>query len=235
MMPSLLLHLYLIAMFSLSYEFELNHQCITRLAKKIHVVPKMGLYDSPLPPRPPPRKTPKGKAENWEDDDDDDDSQDTEDDARYESSSSTLFTFNKLGKEVRGLLPNLGRRLDSGVGCYFEPSDRLVQNLVGKTSCSVSDACWALEACKGDITEAWTRISMARRMQLEDGRLNSGDFDADVRDLEIEEDFLEQKERRIKAQKKQDVKDFFKGGEPDQTWLPRQTKGPMDDEPWFTG
>jgi hypothetical protein len=49
-----------------------------------------------------------------------------------------------------------GRRARPINGDY-EVTDRLVVNLVSKTSCKPLDTCWALEACKGDISEAWVR------------------------------------------------------------------------------
>jgi hypothetical protein len=199
---------------------------------------RMGLYDQPLPPRPPPRKNP-DKSRRDVESDDQEEADDEFNSETGEASQFNLFQFDLRGREVNGLLPNLSRRLDSGVGCYFEAEDRLVQNLVGKTSCSIHDACWALEACKGDITEAWTRISVARRQGLESKRLGGEDddkvVDSDVLELEVEEEFQELKQRRLEDQRRRDVQDFFKGGEKDEDWLPRQTKGSFDDEPWFTG
>jgi hypothetical protein len=232
----------------------------------------MGLYDQPLPPRPPPvppsRQGRRGSDANYNDDDDDEDDDEGDDvsasssDGRVAGSDAAamttvnLFEFDAKGKEVNNLLPNLGRWLDKGVGCYYEATDRPVASLVRRTSCSPADACWALEACKGDVTEAWTRISVARRMKLEGGRLKQqqrggvasssdgaeveGDdggyqvMDADVLELEMEEDFQELKQQRVEEQKRRDVNDMFRGDK-DQDWLPRQTKGPVDDEPWFTG
>jgi len=184
---------------------------------------RMGLYDDPLPPRPPPRK-----EEPKEEQDD-----------SVESTSVRLFEFNESGKERRNLLPPLSRRLDSGIDCYFEETDRLVINLVDKTGCNVEDACWALEACKGDITEAWTRISTARRVMLNQSRKNDDEFDEDSLDIEMQEEFEKRKMERIEEtkQRRRDEyrKDLFKGGEPDQQWLPTKNPNPIDDEPWFTG
>jgi hypothetical protein len=196
----------------------------------------MGLYDEPLPPRPPPRNVPLDVKSDEDDDEDDDDFDDDDDDVKVR-----LFQFNKRnGAEVNNLLPPLGRSLTSNIPCYFEPTDRKVINLVGKTSCHVEDACWALEACKGDVTEAWTRISVARRMQLieQDSNTNNnqsyGEMDRDVYELELEEDYAEQKEAlRMKINEK-DRADFFKGGEPDQNIWPNFNV-PDENEPWFTG
>ena len=196
---------------------------------------QMGLYDDPLPPRPPPR--PKKDAPKPRDDDDDDEflGSDSEDNDNLNAQSLRLFSFDERGRERRQLLPNLSRRLDTGVACYFEPTDRLVKNLVDKTSVHPEDACWALEACKGDITEAWTCISTARRMLLDESRIDEDTPNVDWLELEVEEEFQELKEKRIQEERKREVQDFFKGGEADQEWLPRNPKGPVDDEPWFTG
>ena len=64
----------------------------------------MGLYDTPLPPRPERRN--------------EDDNNGNEDDSSLEV--QRLFQFNVDGTEKRDLLPRLSRSLDSGIGCYFE-------------------------------------------------------------------------------------------------------------------
>ena len=137
------------------------------------------------------------------------------------------------------MLPSSNRRLDDkGVGCYFEPTDRLVQNLVQKTGCNVEDAAWALEACRGDLTEAWTRISYARRTRLMGAKTimkNDGDEDNDEWDAEaIEKRFQKIKQQRLKEDKRKEI-NLFQPGKPDENWLPRQNPRPIDDEPWFTG
>jgi hypothetical protein len=185
----------------------------------------MGLYDKPLPPRPPSRDEPN-------DDDDDDD--------RLDSTSIHLFELLPSGKESRNRLPPLSRRLDKGIGCYYEPTDRLVRRLVSKTSCSDRDACWALEACQGDLSEAWIRISVARRSQLDQSRTRETDavdedWDEDLYDIELLQQFEQQKMDRKKSQDKLNVQDVFKGGEPDQQYFPTKNPRPVDDEPWFTG
>ena len=182
----------------------------------------MGLYDTPLPPRPP-RK--------------DDDDEEIE---IIETTSLRLFSFDENGKEVNNLLPSLGRRLTSGIDCYFEASDRIVVNLVDKTNCNVQDACWALEACKGDVTEAWTSISTARRLLLNRERadaLAGEDDDEDSIEIETEEAFSQQKLQREledRERRKFKPKDML-SGQPDQQWLPKANPKPIDDEPWFTG
>jgi hypothetical protein len=170
----------------------------------------MGLYDKPLPPRPPPREPEK----NGDDDDD----------AAFPI-QQRLFEFDINGREKRDLLPSLSRTLESGIGCDFEASDRLVQNLVEKTECHPEDAAWALEACKGDITEAWTRISTARRQLLNSNEENRPSLQ-------------EQFEVRLKRdQEEKDRKKWgaFAPGKPDEQWLPIENSKPVDDEPWFTG
>lgn len=170
---------------------------------------QMGLYDHPLPPRPPPPE---------EDDDD-----------FIEESSVRLFSFDTNGNEINNLLPSLGRRLDKGVDCYFEPSDGKVRNLVEKTGCHVRDACWALEACRGEMTEAWTRISAARRMQLDNSTTDDWD------ELAVEERFRQVKAKRKFQQEKRKESNYFQGGKPDENWLPTNNPKPNDDEPWYTG
>ncbi|KAL7575120.1 hypothetical protein ACA910_000487 [Epithemia clementina (nom. ined.)] len=210
----------------------------------------MGLYDTPLPPRPPPR--PEENKNKFKDDTDEDGDEDDDTSALLSSSTPLLFSFDvETGKEVNDLLPPLGRSLQSGVDCYFEPSDRLVLNLVRKTSCAVEDACWALEACKGDITEAWTCISTARRVNLNANRLptasdnvigyDNNDFDDDFEwdedsyEVEMQEQYERLKSQRMKEQKRRNIQDMFKPAPADQNWLPKQNPRPIDDEPWFTG
>lgn len=177
----------------------------------------MGLYDDPLPPRPERR-----------------DETNTTDSDESPYQVQRLFKFNLDGTESRGLLPRLGRSLDSGIGCYFEHSDRLVQNLVDKTDCHPEDAAWALEACKGDITEAWTEISVARRQLLE-GSEDARGLSAEVSELMAENEFEIMKEERMDRERIEKRKEYFRPSEPDQDWLPLKNPKPIDDEPWFTG
>ncbi|GAX27625.1 hypothetical protein FisN_13Hu284 [Fistulifera solaris] len=171
----------------------------------------MGLYDRPLPPRPPPLNN----------DDEDEDEEDI-----IVAVSSPLFQFNALGQEVNNLLPPLRRPLDKGIPCYFEPNDRMVQNLIDKTSCAVEDACWALEACQGDMTEAWTRISVARRNQLnQKERLENN----------VETEFQNRKQARLEKEQTRQRLERMKRTKPDTPWLPISNPKPIDDEPWFTG
>lgn len=226
-----------------------NSACFWRLA--------MGLYDKSLPPRPPPRPGRNNKPKNnglenreyrsFDSDahNADADEEDDEDVSELLSATPLLFSFDpETGREVNDLLPPLGRSLTSGVECYFEPSDRLVVNLVGKASCSFVDACWALEACKGDLTEAWTCISTARRIGLNANRLpipshqtdeEDTDWDEDSYEIEMEEEYERLKVKRLQQERMRNVKDFFTGGKSDQNWLPKINPRPVDDEPWFTG
>jgi hypothetical protein len=191
----------------------------------------MGLYDKPLPPRPPPRAEP-NKKKNVEDED--------VEDFQEAAVSESLFQFEMNGKERRNLLPPLKRRLDSGVECYFEPTDRLVQNLVGKTSVSVEDACWALEACQGDITEAWLCISTARRMLLDQSRMtqiveeDDNEFDPDDYEIELQEDFEMRKSSSEAQELKRRTDILKKPSQPNNRWLPTENPKAVDDEPWFT-
>ena len=192
----------------------------------------MGLYDTPLPPRPPPKE----EDPNSNEDDDDDEYLPPE-----AGVTGRLFQFGTNGKEVNDLLPPLGRRLDSGVPCYYEATDRLVVNLVNKTQgCAVEDACWALEACRGDITEAWTRISTARRMELlsqqQKQRQADEDYDPEDYDLEVLDEF-ERRKRKLRGETEARRRDEYLkwSPKPDDQWLPTKNPKPIDDEPWFTG
>lgn len=171
-----------------------------------------------------------------------------QEDGEYLESVSRLFVIEKDGREARDLLPRLSRTLESGVECYFEVADRQVQNLARKTACHPMDAAWALEACKGDVTEAWLAISTARRLLLNEQEDEEDDFDAELFEMlqqnkellqDDEEGFDERKERISKEEKeqarKQAMKDAFNGLEPDADWLPTKNPNPVDDEPWFTG
>jgi hypothetical protein len=198
-------------------------------------VAKLGLYDSPLPPRPLSQKDSRSEREAI--------LPETEEDIDSGDSSvvlDQLFSFGEDGKEGRALLPPLKRRLDSGVSCYYEHNDRLVLNLIEKTSCHPDDACWALEACEGDITEAWTRISTARRMILNRSRndqLLQEDEDYDDEDYEVEliDEFQRRKKRVATETKKRQTADYFTPSAPDAQWLPTKNPKPVNDEPWFTG
>lgn len=188
----------------------------------------MGLYDTPLRPRLPPREDPKDNISVEEEDD------------IQNNVTKRLFVFGEDGKEVRNLLPRLKRRLDSGVACYFEPTDRLVQNLVEKTSVFPVDACWALEACEGDIAEAWTRISVARRLLLDEARAKmlveeDNDYDEDDYKMEVLDDFVQNKRKEEAGILRRSRDEYWKPSEPDTQWLPTKNPNPVNDEPWFTG
>lgn len=193
----------------------------------------MGLYDTPLPPPLPPK-----------------DDEQPPDDEYLDGNIAHLFNMLPDGREARDLLPRLGRSLESGVECYFEVTDRKVQNLVEKTGCHAMDAAWALEACQGDTQEAWLQISTARRMLL--NNQDEEDWEEDDWDAELfstlkqneevildDETFPERKERMAleekERKKKQAIEDLWDRGEPDQPWLPTKNPNPVDDEPWFTG
>ena len=204
----------------------------------------MGLYDTPLPPRPMKRnETSNNKSDNIDDVDDDT--------ITTISPRRRLFEFNGDGTEVNNLLPPLGRSLQYGVDCYYEVTDRLVVNLIDKTDCHPMDATWSLEACKGNITEAWTCISTARR-QLLDNKVGSNANDSNdmdglsskVSELIIENEYeilkeerlqKEQEEQREKESKDNNNKYLFGDGVSDEPWLPQPNPKPIDDEPWFTG
>jgi len=233
----------------------------------------MGLYDEPLPDLPEPtgkggpfdrinKNNPQFDPAPSSDFDDED-----EDEDEYLSATDLprLFSFDDRGVEVNKLLPSLGRRLDTGIGCYFEPGDRKVVNLVEKTGCHPEDAAWALEAHRGDVTEAWTSIGTARRNSLNEGVALPGedetrgtDWDAELRALMSgEEDKQEEvirplgqegdglanrrdeiRKKRMLDNAKDEVFDWTQQTEwgPNDQWLPGKANSkPVDDEPWFTG
>jgi hypothetical protein len=201
----------------------------------------MGLYDEPLPPRPPSRKKPEERPYNRNDMYDDEDDEDNDEllASVNDAAPERLFFFKETGKEARNLLPPLSRRLTRGIDCYFEVTDEKVVNLVSQTSCHATDACWALEACRGDISEAWIRISTARRLLLQrqqniDNIASQQDWDEDSYEIELEEEFEQRKLDRLQEAKKRHVQDFFRG-EADEQWLPKANPKPVDDDPWFTG
>lgn len=189
----------------------------------------MGLYDTPLPPR---SSSPHDDDPSSDGEDDDDDEEATA--ASPPSTPRRLFQFNADGTEQKGLLPRLKRSLESGIGCYFETSDRKVQNLVSKTECHPEDAAWALEACRGDITEAWTRISTARRIMLNLNDDRSAEEKEESAASAREE--LEAFKEKLQQQEQRRMRDeYFKGSKPDAEWWPQTNPKPIDDEPWFTG
>jgi hypothetical protein len=206
----------------------------------------MGLYDTPLPPRPNDKNNSRNDDEkqknptNFRSDNKNDDS---DDDNELESLPiengmvERLFAFNANGKEVQGWLPPLSRRLVYGVNCYYEPTDRIVQNLIEKTApIHPEDACWALEACNGDITEAWTRISTARRLKLEQLKQEQQQSTGDDDDDDLWKEFQARKKKLEQQAAQQHQREDWKNSmKPDQPWLPNPNPKPIDDEPWFTG
>ncbi|GKY96338.1 hypothetical protein MPSEU_000593500 [Mayamaea pseudoterrestris] len=204
------------------------------------------LYEDPLPPRRAPSPT-SPKSTDDDDDEDDDDYVElpADNSEKAKINEERLFQFDSTGTEVNNLLPSLGRSLASNIPCYFEPSDRKVVNLMNKAFCGADDACWALEACKGDILEAWTLISMARRKNYssniassdnnQDSSTTASSVDKDLYELEREEEFQERKEERFRLQAERDRDELFRGGTPDQNVWPNLKPGPDESEPWFTG
>lgn len=164
----------------------------------------LGLYDDPLPPK-------------------------KNDDVAAETpvSERRLFNFKLDGTESRGLLPSLSRSLDSGIGCSYKPSDPEVRNLAEKTDCNIRDAAWALEACKGDVTQAEGCIETAREKFMDDtpspSSSQTGGFDL-------------RKAEQLKKQSAKKGKIIIGPPKPgEQDWLPIKNPTPIDDEPWFTG
>ena len=207
----------------------------------------MGLYDTPLPPRPMKRNETSNGSDGIDDINDDSISRNEEGVTTALTSTRRLFEFNDDGTEVNNLLPPLGRSLQYGVDCYYEVTDRLVVNLIDKTDCHPMDATWSLEACKGDITEAWTCISTARRQLLDmignanDGTDKNG-LSSKASELMIENEYEILKEERLQKEQEDRQRQsndnsnyLFGDGVADEPWLPQQNPKPIDDEPWFTG
>ena len=93
----------------------------------------------------------------------------------HHHSSPMLFSFRPDGTEVNGLLPSLKRRVDLLPQPYFEPQDTAVMNLLLRSRDKAillheTDACWALEACRGDVDEALFRIQRAQQRGIVVGR-----------------------------------------------------------------
>lgn len=195
----------------------------------------MGLFDTPLPPRPsPPEKDPAENTVN--------DMSSTNEEPTLRSSTQRLFFFRrKDGTEERNLLPQLSRSLESEIGCDYKVTDSIVQNLVSQTNCHPEDAAWALEACRGDITEASNRISIARRILRDEMEDRSERMDKAVLVLSNATTTSAQQElvdfrRKLQLQEqKRQRDDYFSGGKADAEWLPRPHPKPINDEPWFTG
>jgi len=198
------------------------HLCPISNRPRSTIIVQMGLYDTPLPPRPPPEEPSENKD-------------DQEDLDLPTTTTQRLFSFRPNGTEERDLLPRLSRSLTSGIGCYYEVTDRKVQNLVSKTDCHPEDAAWALEACQGDMTEAWTRISTARRLlllQQEEARSPS----EKAKSAQLAREELDTFKAKLKLQEQKRAREeYFTGGKADTPWLPRPNPKPIDDEPWFTG
>lgn len=118
-------------------------------------------------------------------------------------------------------------------------------NLMTKTDCLPSDAAWALEACKGDLQEAWICISVARRKKLMDLNQEVDDTIPDeiqqrFSELMVQREFEVRKEElhveKTRKTAKQRLKDLLDRRESDEHWLPgKQNPRPVEDEPWFTG
>jgi hypothetical protein len=170
-----------------------------------------------------------------------------DDDHDHLTNMSRLFDIQLDGREARDLLPPLSRSLTSGIECYFEVTDRKVQNLSKQATCHPVDAAWALEACKGDVTEAWLCISTARRLLLlSNDEAEQEDFDEELlfamlaqNQKVLSDNERSKKETRDEIQK-QAVKDAFSLGQKDGDWLPtpqnkKPFEPPADEEPWFTG
>jgi hypothetical protein len=193
----------------------------------------MGLYDKPLPPPPP--SLPKNN------DDNNKGTEETDDEVKLDE-LPLLFEMNKDGTERNGYLQPLVRRIDTA-GCYYGPSDRIVQKLSKNANCHPSDAAWALESTRADIQEAWMRINVARRTELAK-RSSVGEntpnnhqrgLEKEMYDLQIENEYEPRKANREEEEDGKRISKNANSNLPDQQWLPTKNPTPTDDEPWFTG
>ena len=87
--------------------------------------------------------------------------------SHHQEEQGLLFSFRADGTEVNALLPDLNRRIEH-YGCFFEPSDDNVIALLETVSAGTAawDACWALDACRGDRTSAALHIRLAQERTL---------------------------------------------------------------------
>lgn len=162
-----------------------------------------------------------------------------------------LFYLDGWGIEASNLLPPMigyGQDLQ----CDYVESDEKVQTVMEKTKCHPQDACWALEAHKGNVFDAVISIDKASRRQT-DPTFETTNTEKDVIEIDDDSDWdgawfkkmtveEEKKERlEILAEKEcqEEIKrkrfEGFGGGEVDGKWLPTKNPNPVEDEPWFTG
>jgi len=190
----------------------------------------------------------------------DDDSSTNDDDYEEVLYLPPIFSFKPDGTEANNLLPKLRRRIDTGVSCYYEPTDEKVIQLVQMTGCNPQDACWALEAHGGNIVSARQDIYYASRLALskkvdlqvpttED--IKNTDWDDELFQLlsqreQINKDGIIREQDEIirplgsegnqkRKRQKKNQENQRRDGKPNADWLPGFKPGPVDDEPWFTG
>jgi len=172
-----------------------------------------------------------------------------------------LFSFKPDGTETNNLLPKLRRRIDTGISCYYEPSDEKVIQLIQMTGCNADDACWAMEAHGGNIMSARqdiyyaSRLALSKKVDLQvptQEEIENTDWDEELFQLLSQKEqtnkdggvLREQDEiirpvgmdgnEKLKRQKKNQSNQGM-NGKPNADWLPGFKPGPNDDEPWFTG
>lgn len=147
-----------------------------------------------------------------------------------------LFSFRFDGTEKNDFLPCLSRSLDSGLGPLVSLTDDNVETLATDVGCLPEDAAWALEACRGDVAEAMTRILNAQKLTLErrkDPQQQTARSTKKVNANETLGQFREQLQKQEEQTRKR--VESLSGGTPDADWLPMTNPKPVDDEPWFTG
>jgi len=149
--------------------------------------------------------------------------------------------------------------MDTGIPCYYEPTDEKVIDLVQMTGCNTDDACWALEAHGGNIVSARqdiyyaSRLALSKKVDLQvptEEDIQNTDWDEELfqllskRDQSTKDGVLREQDEMIrpvgmdrnerrKTKKNREKKGL--DGKPNADWLPGFKPGPVDDEPWFTG
>jgi hypothetical protein len=234
-----------------------------RVDRPTSLVLRMGLYDQPLPPPPSDdfaeeyQQAKRDKQfQKW--------NPDGAEKPEEQEQRRKMFVFDNLGRDQMDILPALGRNPNLGIESFYEASDSLVRQLLRMTRCHPDDACWALEAHKGNVMEASVSIALAQRQILNDQvalpdqeEVANTDWDDELSSLvkrqssenkgtlgknfeddgySVGLDGLEERQNFLKKRAmKNESKKWLQGGKLDQDWIPGGNPNPVDDEPWFTG
>lgn len=190
----------------------------------------MGLYDTPLPPRPAPRSN---SGNNDPQPEDNDDSVDDE-----------FMNRNKI-ENNEPLPPQKGR-----VSPKYEEQDPKVAGIVRGLNVPWEDAALALEANEGNFNEAWMAVSNQKQKTIGENvtvpKASGIDWDKEfaVRSSITKsirppgKDGIKNPNRETAQERfKRGVKEYFTKSERTgaQDWLPQKNPTPDEDEPWYTG